>query len=74
MKCVSCGQSIPDPATPLQVVAGEWPELPIAEMAARGWFGDWTRFQEADDARRALFRFWDVTDAAELREVLGVDG
>lgn len=71
-KCGCCGQRLPKKLSAAQVVSVEYLELPVSEMLARGWFGDSTRIQDADDLRNRLCRFFSVKSEAELRETLGM--
>jgi len=69
-QCAHCGQPIPEEPTPVQIIATEYPSLPISEMFARGWLGDETTVQGADDLRRRLIRFFRVGTETEMRQLL----
>lgn len=72
--CGCCGQMLPERPSPTQVVAAEYPGLPVAEMLSRGWLGDDEGLRDANDLRRRICAFFGVETTDALALELGTPG
>lgn len=70
--CEHCGGSgVIVVGAGLAALQDRYPELPIREMAKRGWLGDIGDGEDVARCESAFLRFWKCEAHAEVREKWG---
>lgn len=69
--CESCGGSgFIIIGAGLSALQDAYPELPIREMAKRGWFGTIENEEDTERCESAFLHFWGVATHAEVRALI----